>query len=111
MFVDVLATGSLSLLTDVAGGQPWTAYLVVNGFFLVPVIAAAQLDPWACAVTVPPAVAVYLLVSVATRAADTEPGSAVLLRTGLLAAVGAGCVLLTRLQRTRVQTIAGLVSE
>ena len=111
MFVDVLATGSLALLTDVAGGQPWTAYLVVSGFFLVPVIAAAQLDPWACAVTVPPAVAVYLLVSVATRDADTEQWSAVLLSTGLLAAVGVGCVLLSRLQRSRVVTIAGLVDD
>ena len=111
MFVDVLATGSVALLADGSAGQTWTAYLIVNGFFLVPVIAAAQLDPWACAVTVPPAVGVYLLVSVATRVADTEPWSAVLLRTGLLAAVGVGCVLLTRLQRARVQTIAGLVSE
>ena len=28
----------------------WTPYLIINGFFLIPVIAAAQLDPWACAV-------------------------------------------------------------
>ncbi len=111
MFVDVLVTGTLALLADMAAGQPWTAYLLVSGFFLVPVIAAAQLDPWASAVTVPPAVLVYLLVSAATRDADTEPWSPVLLCAGLLAAVGIGCVLLSRLQRSRVLTIARLVDE
>jgi two-component system, NarL family, sensor kinase len=78
---------------------------------LVSVIAAAQLNPWICAVVTAPAVLVYLLSSLAIRHVDDEPISSILLRTGLLATVGLGCVLLSRVQRSRVSTIARLLDE
>jgi two-component system, NarL family, sensor kinase len=63
------------------------AYLLINGFFLVPVIAAAQLNPWISAVVAVPAVLVYLGSSLLIRKVDTDPISEIVLRTGLLAIV------------------------
>ena len=42
---------------------------------------------------------------------DADPISEIVLRTGLLAVVGIGCVLLSRVQRSRVSTIARLLDE
>jgi two-component system, NarL family, sensor kinase len=63
------------------------AYLLINGFFLVPVIAAAQLNPWISAVVAVPAVLVYLGSSLLIRKVDTDPISEIVLHTGLLAIV------------------------
>jgi len=86
-------------------------YLLINGFFLVPVIAAAQLNPWISAVVAVPAVLVYLGSSLLIRKVDADPISEIVLRTGLLTIVGIGCVLLSRVQRSRVSTIARLLDE
>lgn len=102
---------ALTLISDTSAERTWAPYLLINGFFLVPVIAAAQLNPWICAVVAAPAVLVYLLSSFAIRHVDDEPISSILLRTGLLATVGLGCVLLSRVQRSRVSTIARLLDE
>ena len=111
LFVDVITVAALTLITDTSAERTWALYLLINGFFLVPVIAAAQLNPWICAVVAAPAVLVYLLSSFAIRHVDDEPISSILLRTGLLATVGLGCVLLSRVQRSRVSTIARLLDE
>jgi hypothetical protein len=84
---------------------------LINGFFVVPVIAAAQLNPWISAIVAVPAVLVYLVSSLVIRKVDADPISEIVLRTGLLAVVGIGCVLLSRVQRSRVSTIARLLDE
>jgi two-component system NarL family sensor kinase len=84
---------------------------LINGFFLVPVIAAAQLNPWISAIVAVPAVLVYLVASLLIRNVDADPISEIVLRTGLLAVVAIGCVLLSRVQRSRVSTIARLLDE
>jgi two-component system NarL family sensor kinase len=111
LFVDVITVAALTLIADDSAERTWAPYLLINGFFLVPVIAAAQLNPWICAVVAAPAALVYLLSSFAIRHVDDEPISSILLRTGLLATVGLGCVLLSRVQRSRVSTIARLLDE
>jgi two-component system NarL family sensor kinase len=112
LLFDVLATTALTLVADSSAEQTWTAYVVVNGFFLIPVIAAGQLNPWACGIVSGAAVLGYLGASIATRHADDgEPWSVLLLRVFLLAVVGLGCVLLSRLQRHRVLAIGRLAED
>ena len=64
----------------------------------------------AAAVTVP-TVLVYLASIVAAQDANAEPTMSIILRTSILAALSVGCVLLSSIQRSRVLTIAGLVSD
>lgn len=111
LFVDVAVLAALTLITDTTAAESWTPYLIINGFFLIPVIAAAQLSPAVCATVVIPTVIVYLVSGLITQDVGQEPTSYVLLRTLVLAAVGLGAILLSRLQRSRVATIAGLLSQ
>lgn len=111
LFVDVFTVAALTLIADSSAQQSWAPYLLINGFFVVPVIAAAQLNPWISAIVAVPAVLVYLVSSLLIRNVDADPISEIVLRTGLLAVVGIGCVLLSRVQRSRVSTIARLLDE
>lgn len=111
LVVDVFVLTSLTLITDTTAAVSWTPYLIINGFFLIPVIAAAQLSPAICAAAVIPTVAVYLISGMITQEVGQEPTSYVLLRTLMLAAVGLGAILLSRLQRSRVATIAALLDD
>jgi len=111
LFVDVFTVAALTLIADSSAQQSWAPYLLINGFFVVPVIAAAQLNPWISAIVAVPAVLVYLVSSLVIRNVDADPISEIVLRTGLLAVVGIGCVLLSRVQRSRVSTIARLLDE
>ena len=109
LFLDLAVLTWLTLLTGVATPQSWTSDVLTTGFLLVPVLAAAQLRPGVCAAVVVPAVLVYLAAGVATRAANGEPWAAVALRVLVMAGVGAACVALSSIQRSRVTTIGRLV--
>ena len=109
LFVDLAVLAGLTVLAGVSASESWTADVLVNGFFLIPLLAATQLHPRVCAAVVVPTVAVYLISSVATQSANGEPWSSVLLRTLALAGLGAGCIALTLIQRSRVDTIGQLV--
>ena len=111
LVVDVAALTLLTIVSDMSATQSWAPYLLINGFFVIPIIAAAQLNPWMCAAVVGPTILVELLASVLIRGVGAEPWSYVLLRTVLLSAVGIGAVLLSRLQRSRVRTIADLLAD
>jgi len=110
LFVDMFTLVVLTLIAD-RSATTETAPLLLTGFFLIPVIAAAQLKPWICMVVSAPAVLVYLVSSLAIRDENFEPVSSVLLRSAVLVVVGLGCVLLSRLQRSRVATITQLLDE
>lgn len=111
LFVDVLTLGGLTVLAGVAASQSWTADVLINGFFIIPLLAATQLKPRVCAAVVVPTVAVYLAVSVVTQSSNGEPWSSILLRTSVLAGLAAGCIALTRIQQSRVATIGRLVGD
>jgi two-component system, NarL family, sensor kinase len=111
LFVDVLTLGGLTALAGVAASQSWTADVLLNGFFVIPLLAATQLKPRVCAAVVVPTVAMYLAVSVVTQSSNAEPWSSILLRTLALAGLGAGCIALTRIQQSRVATIGRLVGD
>lgn len=111
LLVDVSVVAGLALITDASAQASWTPYLILNGFFLIPVMAAAQLEPRVCAVVSGLAAAVYLTSGLLIRPIDAEPLSYVVLRTAVLAAVGLGASLLSALQRSRVEDIAGLLGQ
>jgi two-component system, NarL family, sensor kinase len=111
VFVDVFALGALTLVAADDNPLTWTPYLLINGFFVLPVIAATQLTPGVGAAAIGPAVVVYLLAGALTREDDSEPIASLLLRTALLGVVGLGAVLLSRVQRSRVLTIGQLAGE
>jgi two-component system NarL family sensor kinase len=109
LFLDLAVLAWLTLLTGVRTPQSWTSDVLTTGFLLIPVLAAAQLRPRVCAAVVVPAVTLYLVAGVATRAANDEPWASLLLRTLVMAGVGAACVALSWIQRSRVATISRLV--
>ncbi len=115
--VDLLLFGLLNQLAGVSDELSWTAYILVNGFLLIPVLAAAQLRMRLSFAVSAGAVVLYLVSSIAARQANGEPGTdgepwaSVLLRTLVVAAVGAGAVLLTKVQRSRVEHIGALAEQ
>jgi two-component system NarL family sensor kinase len=106
---DLVVLAALTLLTGVSTPQSWTSDVVTTGFLLLPVLAATQLRPRVCAAVVVPTVVVYLVAGIATMAANQEPWSSLLLRTTIAVGVAAGCVGLSRIQRSRVEQIGRLV--
>ncbi|MEP6648990.1 MAG: hypothetical protein ABJA74_03640, partial [Lapillicoccus sp.] len=45
LVLDIAVLGSITVLAGLSAQDSWTAYVVVNGFFLLPVLAATQLRP------------------------------------------------------------------
>ena len=111
LFMDLIALAALTLLAGASARESWTADVLVNGFFLVPLLAATQLRPDVCAAVVIPTVALYFLSSALTKSANAEPWDSIALRTLVLAGLGCGCVALSWIQRSRVQTISRLVRD
>lgn len=110
LFVDLLALGVLSVLAS-QSEQSWTADVLVNGFFVVPLLAGTQLRPGVAAAVAAPAVAIYLGSLIAAQNANAEPSASIVLRTVVLAGLSVACVLLSSIQRSRVLTIAALADD
>jgi two-component system NarL family sensor kinase len=110
-FFDVAVLVALAFIADQSATATWTADLLERAFFLIPVLAATLLNPRVVAAITVPTVAIYLVTSLITGADDTEPVASVLLRSGALAALGAGSVLMSVVQRARVQAISDLADD
>ena len=111
LFVDLAVLAALTVLTGVAAEQSWTSNVLINGMFLIPVLAASQLRATVCAAVVAPTVVVYVVASLVTQAANAEPAESIALRTLVLVGVGLGCVALSAIQGSRVAMIGGLVLD
>jgi two-component system, NarL family, sensor kinase len=85
--------------------------VLVNGFFVIPMLASTQLRPAVSAAITAPTVAAYLGSLIAARHANVEPWAAIITSTGVLAALSLACVALSWVQRSRVLTIAGLILD
>jgi two-component system, NarL family, sensor kinase len=108
LVVDIVVLGSITMLAGLSAQDSWTAYVIVNGFFLLPLLAATQLRPGVGLALAVPTVAVYVLSSVTTREANAEPWSSLSLRVVVLMAVCLGSIALSRIQRSRVMDITEL---
>ena len=110
LFVDLLVLVALGVLAS-RSEQSWTTDVLVNGFFVIPMLATTQLRPGVGAAITAPTVAAYLGSLIAARHANVEPWAAIITSTGVLAALSLACVLLSWVQRSRVLTIAGLILD
>jgi two-component system NarL family sensor kinase len=108
LLLDIIVLGSITMIAGLSADTSWTAYVIVNGFFLLPVLAATQLSPLVGTALAVPTVAVYALSSVTTREANDEPWPSLLLRVAVLLGVCFGSVVLSRIQRSRVNDISTL---
>ncbi len=109
LFVDLAIIAGLTLLTGLEAEQSWTADILTNGLFVIPLLACTQLRPLICASVVASTVVVFFAASWATKTSNDEPWSSILLSTLALAVLCAGAVFFTAIQRSRVRTIGQLV--
>lgn len=110
LFVDLAVVAVLTLVTGTAG-QSWTANILANALFMIPLLACTQLRPAVCAAVVIPTVAVFLVSSSLTMASNSEPWESVLLSTMALAGLGGGAIALSWIQRSRIHTIGALAQD
>jgi two-component system, NarL family, sensor kinase len=110
LLVDVAVLVVLCVLAS-RSPQSWTTDILVNGFFVIPMLGTTQLRPEIGAAITAPTVAAYAGSEIAARHANAEPWSGIIISTAVLAALSIGCVLMSWVQRSRVLTIAGLVTD
>lgn len=111
LYVDLLALSALCLVAGRSAAESWTSYVLLGGFFLLPVLAATQLRWGVCASVVIPTVAFYAIEAIVTQEANAEPWASIVLRVLVLAGVGTAAIGLSRIQRSRLSAIQGLVSD
>jgi two-component system, NarL family, sensor kinase len=108
---DVAVVSVLSVLTGITSPEDWTSDILRYGFFLIPLIAAAQLDPTISAAIAIPTVSALVATCWITKSSNEEPWSSILLTTAVLAALAAGSVALSRIQRSKVEMIGDLARQ
>ena len=108
---DVAAVSVLSVLTGLTSPDEWTSDVMRIGFFLIPLIAAAQLDPVISGLVAMPTTAAFVATCWITKAANHEPWASIVLSTLVLVGLAGGSVLLSLIQRSKVDTIADLARQ
>lgn len=110
--VDLIAVAIISVQTGISSPEAWTSDVVQNGLFLIPLIAAAQLDPVVSAMIAVPTVVTFLVVNEVDRVANgDEPWGSILIRAAVLFGLTAGSVALSWIQQSRTRTIIALAEE
>lgn len=109
---DVAVVSILSVETGLSSPNTWTSDVLQHGLFLIPLIAAAQLDPFVSAVIAIPTVGAFFVVNWVDKEANgDEPWGSILSTTAVLFGLAAGSVALSWIQQTNSRTIANLAQE
>jgi two-component system NarL family sensor kinase len=109
---DVAVVSILSVETGISSPVTWTSDVLHHGLFLIPLIAAAQLDPFVSTVAAVPTVGAFFVVNWVDKAANgNEPWGSIIPTTGVLFGLAAGSVALSWIQQSNSRTIAGLAQE
>ena len=108
---DLTVVATLSVLTGVASPMSWTSDVLSTAVFLIPLIAAAQLDPYVSGVIAVPTLSTYLAVAWINQGPNEEPWGPILLRLLVLAGLAGGSVALSRIQRGKVEAIEVLAGQ
>jgi two-component system NarL family sensor kinase len=108
---DVAVVSTLSVFTGLTSPEEWTSNVMRIGFFLIPLIAAAQLDPLISGLVAIPTVSAFLATCWITKAANYEPWASIILSTLVLVGLAGGSVGLSLIQRAKVETIAELARQ
>ena len=108
---DIAVVSTLSVLTGITSPEEWTSDVLRIGLFLIPLIAAAQLNPDISTAIAIPTVAAFLATAWITKSDNHEPWASILLNTTILAGLAGGSVALSRIQRSKVEMIARLAQQ
>ncbi|MDT5047023.1 MAG: two-component system, NarL family, sensor kinase [Mycobacterium sp.] len=111
LLADVAVVSVLSVVTGLTSPDDWTSDVMRNGFFLLPLIAAAQLDPVISGVVAIPTLSAFVATCWITQASNHEPWTSILLSSSVLAGLAGGSVAVSFIQRSRVDTIADLAQQ
>jgi two-component system NarL family sensor kinase len=108
---DVAVVSVLSVVSGLASPEQWTSDVARNGFFLIPLIAAAQLDPVVSGVVAIPTLSAFFATCWITQASNHEPWASILLSSSVLAGLASGSVALSLIQRSKVAMISELAQQ
>ena len=108
---DVAVVSILSIFTGLTSPEEWTSNVIRNGFFLIPLIAAAQLDPVISGLVAIPTISAFIATCWITQASNYEPWASIALSSLVLAGLAGGSVALSLIQRSKVETIAELARQ
>lgn len=108
---DVIVVSTLSVETGLGSPDTWTSDVLHYGLFLIPLIAAAQLDPFVSAAIAVPTVGAFFVIHWIDKAANDEPWGSILSTMGVLFGLAAGSVALSWIQQSNSRTIANLAQE
>ncbi len=111
LLADLVVLATLTLVAGVDAQNSWTSDVLGIGFFLCRCwpprsCGRGSARRWSCRPS--PS---NLIACLFTQAANVEPSESIVLRTFMLASVGAACVGLSRIQRSRVSAIGGLLQD
>jgi two-component system NarL family sensor kinase len=109
---DLTVVAVISVDTGLSSPETWTSDVLQHGLFLIPLIAAAQLDPAVSTMIAIPTVLTFFVVNWVDREANGhEPWGSILLRTAVLVGLAAGSVALSWIQQSKTRTITDLAHE
>ncbi|MET0698419.1 MAG: ATP-binding protein [Mycobacterium sp.] len=108
---DVAVVSVLSVLTGWTSPDNWTSNVLRTGLFLIPLIAAAQLEPYISAMVAIPTLVAYVVVSAISQTVNQEPWTSILLNATVLAGLAGGSVALSILQRAKEDVIGNLALQ
>ncbi|GEE02720.1 ATPase [Gordonia spumicola] len=111
LLVDAAVLTALTVIAGRSDATAWTTFILLNGFALLPLMAATQLDPTVCARVGVVSVVVYFAAAMVAQSTSTEPTSTIALHTFVIAVLALGSVLLSAVQRSRVETIEELARD
>ena len=108
---DVAVISVLTVLTGWSSPDSWTSNILRTGLFLIPLIAAAQLDPFISAIVAIPTLGAYLAVALITQTENLEPWDSILLNAVVLAGLAGGAVAVSFIQRAKERVIGNLALQ
>lgn len=109
---DVAVVSVLSVETGISSPDTWTSDVLHYGLFLIPLVAAAQLDPFVSAVIAVPTVVAFFVVKWVDQVANgDEPWGSILTKTAVLLGLAVGSVAVSWIQQSKERTIASLAQE
>ena len=109
---DLTVVAVLTIEAGINSPQSWASNVLQHGLFLIPLIAAAQLDPVISSIIAVPTIVTFFAINWINKAVNgNEPWESMLARTGILLGLAAGSVALSWIQQSNTRTIAGLALE
>jgi two-component system NarL family sensor kinase len=108
---DVAVVAILTVLTGITSPGSWTSDVLMQGLFLIPVIAAAQLSPEISAAMAAPTLLAFIASSWISKSVNQEPWLPIFLGAAVLCGLAGGSIALSFIQRSRVAMIEDLLGQ